>query len=114
MIIVYGIPTCDTTKKAMAWLKRKNIPFRFHDYRADGIDKTTIDQWCTARGWENILNKKSATWRNLSPQEQATVTDQASAVEVLVQQNTLIKRPILEKGSQILIGFDEKVYAGSL
>lgn len=111
MTTVYGISTCDTTKKAMSWLKKKNIEFTFHDYRVDGIDKTKLNEWCNKKGWETILNKKSTTWRSLSPTEQSAVINQQTAVTALATHNTLIKRPIIENNDALIVGFDEKLYS---
>lgn len=111
MTTVYGISTCDTTKKAMAWLKKKNIAFRFHDYRVDGITKSKLNEWCKAKGWEIILNKKSTSWRSLTADQQSRVTDQASAVAALEENSTLIKRPIIEHKDSLLVGYDEKQYS---
>ncbi|MBN8785707.1 MAG: arsenate reductase [Terrimonas sp.] len=109
---LYGIPNCDTTKKAMDWLKLNKIDFAFHNYKEAGISVQKLNEWCDKAGWEKILNKRSTTWRELPAAKQKAVTDQPSAVQVMQQNNSIIKRPVLEYKEQLLIGFDEKKYAG--
>jgi len=109
-IIVYGIPNCDTTKKALAWLSKKNIPFSFHDYKQQGINKEKLNDWCNRKGWELIFNKRSTTWRELTEAEQEKVRDQSSAIKIMIQYNSIIKRPIIEKGNDLLVGFNEEQY----
>ena len=109
-IIVYGIPNCDTTKKALAWLSKKNIPFSFHDYKQQGINKEKLNVWCNRKGWELIFNKRSTTWRELTEAEQEKVRDQSSAIKIMIQYNSIIKRPIIEKGNDLLVGFNEEQY----
>lgn len=111
MTTVYGIPSCDSVKKAQTWLKKKNIPFTFHDYRKNGVDSNKLNKWCEAKGWEIILNKKSSSWRALTPEKQAEIADQASAIQLMEEIPTLIKRPVIEHKRKILVGYDEAVYA---
>ncbi|MCC6288499.1 MAG: Spx/MgsR family RNA polymerase-binding regulatory protein [Chitinophagaceae bacterium] len=113
-MILYGIPNCDTTKKAMYWLKKNNINFDFHNYKERGISAKKLNEWCDKEGWEKILNKRSTTWRELSPAQQQLVTNQQHAVAVMVGNNSIIKRPIIEYKNQLLTGFDEKKYTGIL
>ncbi len=108
MTTVYGIKTCDTIRKTLAWLKQNDVTFHFHDYRVDGIDKKKLEQWSSKLGWEILLNKKSTTWRSISPQQQSAVTNKKSAVAILLENPTLIKRPVIESGSNLLVGFDEE------
>ncbi|MBX3240161.1 MAG: ArsC family reductase [Chitinophagaceae bacterium] len=112
MITVYGIKTCDTTRKAMVWLKKRGLDFQFHDFREDGVDRKKLEQWSAKLGWEVILNKKSTTWRGLSPGEQAAVTDAKTAVAAMLEHPTLIKRPVIEDKQHLLAGFDEKKMLG--
>lgn len=113
-MILYGIPNCDTTKKAMNWLRLKKIEFEFHNYKETGISTKKLNEWCDKAGWEKVLNKRSATWRELPAAQQKVVIDQPSAVQVMQQNNSIIKRPVLEYKEQLLVGFDEKKYAGIL
>lgn len=107
MITIYGISTCDATKKAMAWLRKKKVDFQFHDYRVAGISDSKLNEWINGEGLDKVLNKKSTTWRSLSPQEQLKANTQAGAVKLIQENTTLIKRPILEKGNSLIIGPDE-------
>lgn len=107
-IIVYGIPNCDTTKKTLALLKKNNISFSFHDYKLQGISKEKLEQWCSLMGWEVIFNKRSTTWRELSEAEQKKIIDQPSAIKLMMEQNSIIKRPIIEFKKKLIVGFNEK------
>ena len=111
MMILYGIPNCDTTKKAMDWLKTQKINFKFHNYKDAGISVTKLNEWCNKAGWEKVLNKRSTTWRELSPEQQEAVVNQQTAVQVMKDNNSIIKRPIIEYKGNLLIGFDAKKYA---
>ncbi len=106
MITVYGIKTCDSVRKTLAWLKQHDVAFHFHDFRAEGIEQKKLEQWIAALGWEALLNKKSATWRGLAPEQQSVVTNKKAAVGLLLENPTLIKRPVIESGDQLLLGFD--------
>jgi Spx/MgsR family transcriptional regulator len=109
-MILYGIPNCDTVKKAMDWLKKNNINFQFHNYKEQSISVKKLNEWCDKLGWENILNKRSATWRKLSFAQQQSVINQSSAVALMKENNSIIKRPVIEYNKHLLIGFDEKKY----
>ncbi|WP_432712494.1 ArsC family reductase [Pedobacter sp.] len=109
---VYGIPNCNTVKKALDWLTDKGIIYEFHNFKKSGISEEKLQEWCTAFGWENVLNKKGTTWRKLSAEEQQTVSDQASAIKILSEHTSAIKRPIIEQnGKAILLGFNEEKYS---
>jgi Spx/MgsR family transcriptional regulator len=107
---LYGIPNCDTTKKAMDWLKKRNIPFVFHNYKEAGISEARLREWDKKAGWENILNKRSTTWRSLSAAQQEIVKDKNSAIAVMLEHNSIIKRPVLEYKGKLVVGFDDKAY----
>ncbi len=111
---IYGIPNCDIMKKAMKWLTANHIQFSFHDYKKEGISQAKLEEWCNKAGWENVLNKRSTTWRELSATEQEKITGQPAAIKLMMNNTSIIKRPLLENGKQILIGFSEKEYAGLL
>jgi arsenate reductase (glutaredoxin) len=111
-VIVYGIPNCDTTKKAMAWLNKNNITFTFHDYKLQGITREKLDEWCIAKGWETIFNKRSTTWRELPEAVQQKIINEPAAIKVMLSQNSIIKRPILEYNDKLVVGFNEKEYFG--
>lgn len=109
---LYGIPNCDTVKKAQTWLKNNNRDFVFHDYRKESIGKTILQRWVKEAGLELLLNKKSTTWRGLSPEQQALAATKAGAIQLMQEHPSLIKRPVLEKnGAVVAVGFDEKKYA---
>lgn len=109
-ITVYGIPNCDTTKKALQWLTKNNVVFTFHDYKKEGISKQKLDEWCNKAGWAIVFNKRSTTWRELPEAEQKKAITQPAAIKVMIQNNSIIKRPILEFGSKLLVGFKEIEY----
>ena len=109
-LVVYGIPNCDTTKKAMQWLKKNNIAFTFHDYKLQGISKEKLNEWCAAKGWETIFNKRSTTWRALPEAEQKKVAGPADAIKVMLTNNSIIKRPVIEYNDKIMVGFNEDAY----
>lgn len=108
---IYGIPNCNTVKKALDFLKENNIDFEFHDYKKKGITADKLNEWCNTFGWETVLNRKGLTWKKLSADEQKTIDNQAKAIEYLMQNTSAIKRPIVEQnGKAKLISFDEAQY----
>ena len=109
MIIVYGIKNCDTVKKALKWLADHNIEHKLHDYRVDGLDNAFLQQAEAQFGWENLVNKRSTTWRNLDESVKNSLS-KTTALSVLTDNPTLIKRPIILQEGKALIGFDEKGY----
>jgi arsenate reductase len=112
MMTVYGIPNCNTVKKATSWLKDEGLEFTFHHFKKEGITPEKVSAWCDAFGWENVLNKKGTTWRKLSPEQQAAVQDQNTAVDLLCSHTSAIKRPIVERDNKpVLLGFQEENYA---
>jgi arsenate reductase (glutaredoxin) len=106
-ITLYGIPNCDVTKKAMGWLKKNDLEFSFHDYKQQGISKEKLSVWCDKLGWETIFNKRSTTWRELSEAEQKKVIDQSAAIQTMMENNSIIKRPVIEVGPELVVGFNE-------
>lgn len=113
-IDIYGIPNCDVTKKAMSWLKQHKIETVFHDYKVEGVTKAKLEEWCRKAGWEVLLNKRSTTWRGLPSAEQAAVTNEAAAIRTMLENNSIIKRPVIESGNQLLVGFNETNYSTHL
>jgi arsenate reductase len=112
---VYGIPNCNTVKKATTWLQDHGHEFKFHDFKKLGVTEALLNRWCDTFGWAQVLNKKGTTWRKLSPEEQLAVTDQHTAVQLLLQHTSAIKRPIIEREEKpVLIGFQEDQYVGIL
>ena len=110
---IYGIKTCDSLKKAQAWLKNAGISYEFHDYKTQGIDATTLEAWCLEHGWQRILNRASTSFRALDEQQKQNL-DQQAAILLMLDCPTLIKRPILDLGSQTLVGFKPDLYAEAL
>ena len=108
-IIIYGIPNCDTVKKTLNWFKSKNINVNFHDYKRSGIAAEKLQLWIDKAGLQTVLNKASVTWKNLSVEEQLSASDTASAIIIMMENTSIIKRPIIEFGDQILIGFNQKI-----
>lgn len=113
-IILYGIPNCDTTKKAMAWLKKNKIDFSFHDYKQQGISKQKLEAWCKKAGLETIFNKRSTTWRELPEAEQRKTVDQTAAIKLMMENNSIIKRPIIEFEGKLIIGFIQTEFTKQL
>lgn len=109
MITVYGIKNCDTMKKTLKWLADHNIEHKLHDYRVEGLDTAFLQQAEAQFGWENLVNKRSTTWRNLDENVKKTLS-KATALSVLAENPTLIKRPIILQEGKALIGFDVKEY----
>ena len=107
--IMYGIPNCDTIKKAKKWLQAEEIEFTFHDYRKQGITEELVNEFCRQLGWENVLNKRGTTYRQL-PQEQKDNLDSDNVVSLLVDQPAMIKRPIVYVGEQYHVGFKADSY----
>ena len=104
--VVYGIPNCDTVKKARAWLAERGVPYRFHDFKKQGVPPQHLARWQAAAGWDKVLNRQGTTWRKLPPEAQAAVTDAASAAALLQREPSAIKRPVVEwPGGAISVGF---------
>jgi arsenate reductase len=114
-MIVYGIPNCNTVKKAITWLTDNGLTYEFHDFKKKGVTAEKLNQWCDTFGWDTVLNKKGTTWRKLSSESQAAVVDQASAVAVMMTNTSAIKRPVIESaGKPVLISFSEEAYTKAL
>lgn len=109
-IILYGIPNCDITRKAIAWLNKRKIGFSFHDYKQQGVSKEKLNEWCDKAGLEVIFNKRSTTWRELPGPEQQKATSRQQAVTLMMEHTSIIKRPIIETGNNLLVGFNEEQY----
>ena len=105
-LIVYGIPNCDSVKKARTWLSDQGLNATFHDFKKQGVPGAALDAWVAACGWETVLNRKGTTWRKLDTAVQARVTDAASAKAVMLEHASTIKRPVIAWPSgQITVGF---------
>ncbi|MER8384619.1 ArsC family reductase [Mesorhizobium sp. M0166] len=108
-ITMYGITNCDTVKKARVWLASHDVAYRFHDYRADGLDADRLNGWSGKVGWEILLNKASTTFRELLEEDRLGL-DEKKAKALMLAKPTMIKRPVLELGDRILVGFKPDVY----
>lgn len=112
MIILYGIPNCDTVKKARAWLSERGLAYTFHDFKKQGVPPAQLARWTQAAGWEKLLNRKGTTWRQLDAAAQAAVVDGASAQSLMLANASAIKRPVVDWGDGITVGFDAADWAG--
>ena len=110
MITMYGIPNCDTIKKARRWLDAHGVEYRFHDYRKDGITAARLKSWADELGWEALLNRRGTTWRKL-PEAEREGLNKSKALGLLAKHPAMIKRPLLDNGRQKLLGFDEAAYS---
>jgi arsenate reductase len=107
---IYGIPNCDTIKKARTWLDAAGVPFAFHDYKKSGVDPAALDRWIAAVGWEVLLNRAGTTFRKLPDADRAELTaDKARAL--MIAHPSLIKRPVLEHDGGVEVGFRPDRYA---
>ena len=112
-IVVYGIPNCDTVRKARGWLGEKRLYYIFHDYKRAGIGKDKLHEWVTARGWEAVLNRKGPTFRNL-PEDERVDLDADKAIGLMMAHTSAIRRPIVEHPGGLLIGFDPAEWTAAL
>lgn len=109
MITLYGIPNCDTMKKARKWLAEHNIAYEFQDYKKLGVNENLLRDWIAAVGWEVLLNRRGMMWRKLD-QDQRDNINEDNAVKLMLSIPSIIKRPVLVKKDLILVGFDEARY----
>ena len=109
MITLYGIKNCDTVKKARRWLEQAGIEYAFHDFREDGLSEDAVSAWIDELGWENLVNRRSTTWKQLDP-EQREAMNADSALVAILEHPTLIKRPLLDVGHERLTGFSPAQY----
>ena len=113
MTTMFGIKNCDTVKKARAWLEAHKVPYDFHDYKAQGIDRTRLEKWVKALGWEIVLNRAGTTFRKLPDKDKEGLTEK-KAIVLMLAQPSMIKRPMIEKGAKLFIGFKPEEYAKTL
>jgi arsenate reductase (glutaredoxin) len=109
-ITIYGIRNCDTMKKARVWLEAQGIDHEFHDYKVAGIDRPTLEKWVKAVGWEVLLNRAGTTFRKLPDDAKANI-DEGKAIRLMLEQPSMIKRPVLERGRALLVGFSPEKYS---
>lgn len=109
--IVYGIPNCDTIKKALKWLDEHRVDYQFHNYKKEDISANKLKDWCNQQGWETLLNKKGTTFKGLHPAVQQNAINEKAAIEIMAARSSTIKRPVIELNNKIVaVGFDEKKY----
>ncbi len=109
MITLYGIPNCDTVKKARTWLDQNNVEHQFHDFRKDGVDAAQVKQWIADLGVDTLINKRSTSWKALSDEQKSGLND-STALELILKSPTLIKRPLLDKDGELQVGFKAATY----
>jgi arsenate reductase len=114
-VTLYGIPNCDTVKKARAWLAEQQVEVTFHDFKKQGVPEARLDHWLATVGWEKLVNRQGTTWRKLEPATQAAMTDAKSARSLMLAQASVIKRPVVEWNAQdVTVGFDAAGWASRL
>jgi len=106
---LYGIRNCDTMKKAWGWLDAHQVAYSFHDYKKAGIDRETLERWSDALGWEALLNRAGTTFRKLPDADKADLT-RDKAIDLMIAQPSMIRRPVLESGTTLLAGFKPNIY----
>ena len=110
IVTLFGIPNCDTVKKARVWLGENGVEYLFHDYKKAGIDRARLEGWVAEQGWETILNRAGTTFRAL-PDADKTGLDADRALALMLSQPSMIKRPVLDLGDRTLVGFKPELYA---
>jgi Spx/MgsR family transcriptional regulator len=110
---IYGIKNCDTMKKARTWLEQHGVPHEFHDYKTAGIDRERLEGWCKKAGWEVLLNRSGTTFRKLPEADRADLNER-KAVALMLAQPSMIKRPVLERGAKLIVGFKPESYQAAL
>lgn len=109
-VTIYGIKNCDTMRKAQDWLTAHNVTFEFHDYKKSGLERDRLQSWCEALGWETVINRAGQTFRKLDDAQKQNL-DEAKAIELMLGNLSMIKRPLLDKDGQLLAGFKPDIYA---
>jgi len=112
-ITIYGIKNCDTMKKARAWLEKHGIAYDFHDYKAAGIDRGRLEGWAQSVGWETLLNRAGTTFRKLPEKDKASITEK-KAIALMLDQPSMIKRPVLDVKGTLIVGFKPETYDQAL
>lgn len=110
---LYGIRNCDTMKKARLWLEAHGVEYVFHDYKTQGIERRRLEQWCGKLGWEALLNRAGTTYRKL-PETDKRALDERRALALMLAQPSLIKRPVLDVGGRLLVGFKPELYESAV
>ncbi|TDE16315.1 ArsC family reductase [Dyadobacter psychrotolerans] len=112
MFTIYGIPNCNTVKKARTWLEQNEIEYTFHDYKKKGITAEKLQSWFPDYSWDKLVNKAGTTWKGLTDEEKSAVTDEKSAINLMTEKTSVIKRPMIEdeSGKAVALGFSEIEY----
>ena len=115
MTTLYGIPNCDTVKKARTWLTDHNVDYSFHDFKKQGVPEAHLDHWLAAVGWDTLVNRKGTTWRGLDAATKAAVLDAASARSAILGAPSIVKRPVVVwANGQVTVGFKPEAFAEQL
>jgi arsenate reductase len=112
-VTIYGIKNCDTMKKARVWLDSHGVAYEFHDYKAVGAPKEKLKAWCDELGWETLLNRAGTTFRKL-PEADKEGLNERKAIALMLEQPSMIKRPVLDVGGKLLVGFKPEIYAAEV
>jgi arsenate reductase (glutaredoxin) len=112
-VTMYGIKNCDTIKKARAWLDARGVTYSFHDYKSAGVDRARLETWCREHGWHTVLNRAGTTFKKLADADKENLTER-KAIALMLEQPSMIKRPVLEIGERSLVGFSPERYAEEL
>jgi Spx/MgsR family transcriptional regulator len=112
-ITIYGIKNCDTMKKARAWLDKHGVAYAFHDYKTVGIERERLERWAREVGWETLLNRAGTTFRKLPDNDKAAITEK-KAIALMLEQPSMIKRPVLEAKGELIVGFKPETYDAAL
>jgi Spx/MgsR family transcriptional regulator len=108
---LYGIPNCNSVKKARTWLEEHQIDYIFHDFKKNGVNQSILDSWLSQASWEKLINRAGMTWRKLDDETKNSIVDNSSASRLMLDRTSVIKRPILEKDGKLLaLGFKEEIY----
>ena len=108
-VTIYGIKNCDTMKKARAWLDQRGVAYTFHDYKSAGVERGTLERWARETGWETLLNRAGTTFRALADKDKDGLTEK-KAIALMMAQPSMIKRPVLDAGGRLLVGFKPEQY----
>ena len=111
--VLHGLSNCDTVKKARVWLEQHGVAYAFHDYKKAGIERERLESWVAEHGWETVLNRAGTTFRALPDAEKSGI-DAAKAIDLMLAQPSMIKRPVLDLGGRTLVGFKPEVYAAAI
>lgn len=110
MLKIYGIKNCDTVKKALQWFSAHHIAYTFVDFKKKPVEKERVLDWMSKKSWKELVNTRGTTYRALSEDQKKNMTDETTALQIILEKNCIIKRPIIEYNNQLIVGFDEALY----